>query len=275
MIEFIDLTHRYHVREREITALEGIDLTVSEGEFVIVLGRNGSGKSTLVKHINGLLLPSAGEVKVDERSTSVPEDLSSIRQLVGMVFQNPESQIIAMMVEEDVAFGPENLGLPREEIRRRVDEALKTVGLEGFSRREPHLLSAGQKQKVAIAGVLAMKPKYLVLDEPTSMLDPAGRQSILGSLHLLNHKQGMAIIHVTQFTAEALGADRVIVLDKGKIAFDGRPEEILGDHQRLDQLGLNIPPAVRLARLLEQSSVEFSRPVFSVEEMVSELCRSN
>lgn len=271
MIELIKLTHCYQTRDKAITALNGINLTFPEGEFTVILGRNGSGKSTLAKHLNGLLLPTEGEVKIGGLKTTKPEDLPFIRRQVGLVFQNPDNQIIATMVEEDVAFGPENLGLPRHQIRQRVDEALSLVGMEGFARREPHLLSAGQKQKVVIAGILAMRPQYLVLDEPTAMLDPSGRRSILRTIHALHREHKMTVIHITHFIEEALEADRVIVLDRGKIVFDGQPETILTDAVRLAQAGLSVPPMVKLAGLLSRSAIKLSNIPISVEEMTEAL----
>lgn len=275
MIELTEVTHLYRTREKEIAALDKLNLTVKEGEFVVVLGRNGSGKSTLAKHLNGLLIPTAGEVKIDGLSTVDEKNLIQIRQRVGLVFQNPDNQIVATIVEEDIAFGPENLGLSPVEIRKRVDEALDMVGMAGFSRHEPHLLSAGQKQKVAIAGVLAMKPKYLVLDEPTSMLDPSGRMSILNTLHHLNRDHSITIVHITHFTEEALEADRVVILDGGRITIQGEPREILGDVGKLTRSGLTIPPMVLLSDWLARSSVKVSQPVFKVDEMVETLCGSN
>jgi energy-coupling factor transport system ATP-binding protein len=273
MIEITGLSFVYNPgREDEILALNDINLAVKEGEFVVVLGRNGSGKSTLARHFNGLLLPTAGEVSVDGLSTKDPQDLWKIRQLVGMVFQNPDNQIVATVVEEDVAFGPENLGAPPVEIRKRVDEALSAVHMSEYARYEPHLLSGGQKQRVAIAGILAMKSKYLVLDEPTSQLDPRGRREVMETLRNLNVKEGVTVAHITHFVEEAIYAERVVVMDKGRVALDGAPRAVLGDVGRVKSLGITPPPMTILAHRLAERGLKVPRDILDVEEMVRTLC---
>lgn len=273
MIEITGLSFVYNPgREDEILALNDINLAVKEGEFMVVLGRNGSGKSTLARHFNGLLLPTEGEVNVDGLSTKDPQDLWKIRQLVGMVFQNPDNQIVATVVEEDVAFGPENLGAPPVEIRKRVDEALAAVHMLEYARYEPHLLSGGQKQRVAIAGILAMKSKYLVLDEPTSQLDPRGRREVMETLRNLNVKEGATVVHITHFVEEAIYAERVIVMDKGRVALDGAPRAVLGDVERVKSLGITPPPMTILAHRLAKRGLKVPRDILDVEEMVRTLC---
>ncbi|MDI6892612.1 MAG: energy-coupling factor transporter ATPase [Actinomycetota bacterium] len=273
MIRITGLSFVYNPgREDEILALNDINLAVKEGEFVVVLGRNGSGKSTLARHFNGLLLPTAGEVSVDGLSTKDPQDLWKIRQLVGMVFQNPDNQIVATVVEEDVAFGPENLGAPPVEIRKRVDEALSAVHMSEYARYEPHLLSGGQKQRVAIAGILAMKSKYLVLDEPTSQLDPRGRREVMETLRNLNVKEGVTVVHITHFVEEAIYAERVIVMDKGRVALDGAPRAALGDVERVKSLGITPPLMTILAHHLTKRGLKVPQDILDVEEMVRALC---
>lgn len=254
-----------------VRALDGLSLDICEGEYLAVIGRNGSGKSTFARHLNALLIPDSGTVCVDGIYTSQENRVWEIRQKVGMVFQNPDNQIVATTVEEDVAFGPENLGLSSFEIRQRIDEALKFVGLEEFKRRQPHTLSGGQKQRAAIAGVIAMRPKYLVLDEPTSMLDPGGREEIRRTVRYLN-QQGMSIIYVTHFMEEALDADKVIVLDAGKVVLEGTPREVFSRTDLLRELDLDIPSVGILARLLIDAGVPISGNPLTVEEMVNELC---
>lgn len=273
MIRITGLSFVYNPgREDEILALNDINLAVKEGEFVVVLGRNGSGKSTLARHFNGLLLPTAGEVSVDGLLTKDPQDLWKIRQLVGMVFQNPDNQIVATVVEEDVAFGPENLGAPPVEIRKRVDEALAAVHMSEYARYEPHLLSGGQKQRVAIAGILAMKSKYLVLDEPTSQLDPRGRREVMETLRNLNVKEEVTVVHITHFVEEAIYAERVIVMDKGRVALDDAPRAILGDVEKIKSLGITPPLMTTLAHRLAEGGLKVPRDILDVEEMVRTLC---
>jgi energy-coupling factor transport system ATP-binding protein len=242
----------YVAGDRQHPAVDGVSLVIAPGERVAVLGANGSGKSTLVRLINGLLLPTAGTVCVDDMSTGDQESIGRIRELVSVVFQNPDNQIVATAVEDDVAFGPENLGLRRDEIRLRVAAALEAVGLTGLERREPHLLSGGQKQRLAIAGALAMDPRYLVLDEPTSMLDPLGRLEVLTVLAEVA-ASGRAVVQVTHDLSEALQSERALVMHQGAVVFDGAPSELLGRVDELDPWGLELPPLLELARELRRA----------------------
>lgn len=227
-------------------SLDGLDIEIREGEFVAVLGRNGSGKSTLAKHLNTILLPNGGSVVVDGMDTKDETILYEIRKTVGMVFQNPDNQIVATIVEEDVAFAPENLSVPSEEIRIRVDEALEAVGMTEYKGHAPHLLSGGQKQRIAIAGVLAMKPKYIVLDEPTAMLDPLGRSEVIETLHKLNREHGITIVIITHNMEETVLADRILVMDSGKIVLSGTPREVFSDVEKIKKLGLEVPAVTEL-----------------------------
>lgn len=273
MIEIRNLTHKYRLgNDQELIAINKLNLRINKGEFVAVLGHNGSGKSTLAKHLNALLLPTEGEVQVDELDTNNPNHLWQIRQKVGMVFQNPDNQLIATTVEEDVAFGPENLGVPPEMIRQRVDEALNLVGMAEFKARAPHLLSGGQKQRVAIAGIIAMRPQYLVLDEPTAMLDPSGREEVINTIRKLNKTEGLTIVHITHFMEEAVFADRVIVMEKGKIVLQGKPREVFSQVDVLKELRLDVPPITELAFLLNQEIPDFPKDIMTIEEMVVALC---
>lgn len=273
MIKLTDVSYVYGKgTENEVKALDKVNLSVADGEFIAILGRNGSGKSTLARHLNGLLLPTEGEVKVDGFKTSEAENLWEIRQRVGMIFQNPDNQIVATIVEQDVAFAPENLGIPPRKIRRRVDEALKLVHLEDYARHEPHLLSGGQKQCLAIAGALAMKPKVLVLDEPTAMLDPAGRKEVLEAVVRLNKEQQATVVYITHFAEEAVVAEKVVLMDEGRIAGVGSPKEIFADLSQLKKLGINIPPVVELAEKLVKAGLKIDFPLLTVEEMVTQLC---
>ena len=256
--------------ERAIPALRGIDLEIAAGEHVAIVGANGSGKSTLARHLNALLLPTAGDVWVQGMNTRDPVHGREIRHAVAMVFQNPDNQIISTVVEEDVAFGPENLGLPREELRQRVDWALEVVGLAGLRKRSPHHLSGGQKQRLALAGALAMRPAGLVLDEATSMLDPAGRQAvheIVGELH----RQGMTVVTITQDMAEAALAERVVVLALGQVVRHGPPRTILTDEAFLQDSGLDLPPMARLSQMLHARCPEFPAGLLTPAEMVAAL----
>jgi energy-coupling factor transport system ATP-binding protein len=257
--------------ERPQEILNNITFSLREREFVVLLGKNGSGKSTLAKHCNGLLLPKRGEVLVDGMDTRKEEYLWEIRRKVGLVFQNPDNQLIATTVEEDVAFGPENLGLPPAEIRLRVEEALEIVGMRGYERKEPHTLSGGQKQKVAIAGVLAMHPDYLVLDEATSMLDPEGREELMQLL--LKLKNTITVFHITHQVEEAVYADRVMVLDGGKIVAEGAPREVFSLGEKIVEWGLELPQVTETALLLKKMyPTHFAILPLRVEELVEELC---
>ena len=248
IIETKDLTFSYPADEGEepVPALRGVDLAIERGSFVVVLGHNGSGKSTLAKTFNGVLLPAGGHVYVDGMDTADEDKLLAIRRTVGMVFQNPDNQIVANVVEEDVAFAPENLGVPTEEIRRRVDEALRLVDMSAFVRHAPHLLSGGQKQRIAIAGVIAMEPACIVLDEATAMLDPVGRREVLTAVHRLNRERGTTVVLITHHMNEAEDADRVIVMDDGRVAMDGTPREIFTRVEELRAMGLTVPDTVDL-----------------------------
>ena len=241
MLEFREVSFAYAGPDGGTSALRDVTLTLAEGELVALLGRNGSGKSTLTLMANGLLLPSSGEVLVDGMNTSAEETLWDVRGRVGVVLQNPDNQIVSTFVEEDVAFGPENLGIPRSEIRERVDNALAAVGLAGMEQREPHTLSGGQKQRLAIAGALALQPTFLVLDEPTAMLDPEGRTDVLDVIEAQG-REGRGVLHVTHSLSDASRADRIVVLDSGSVAFDGSPTALLADPSRLIELGLAMPP---------------------------------
>ena len=268
MIETKDLTFAYPAEEgkRSEPALRGVSLGIEKGSFVVVLGHNGSGKSTLAKHMNAVLLPSGGAVYVEGMDTRDQAVLLEIRRRVGMVFQNPDNQIVANVVEEDVAFAPENLGVPAEEIRRRVDDALAAVDMTAFMTHAPHLLSGGQKQRVAIAGVIAMEPECIVLDEATAMLDPIGRQEVLSAVHKLNREKGITVVLITHHMNEAEDADRVIVMDDGKIALDGTPKEVFTQVEPLRDMGLTVPDTVDLLDRLRKDGLEVPLDALTVEE---------
>lgn len=273
-IETRSLYHQYSVgAEESVTALAGVDVTVSQGEFIVVIGPNGSGKSTLAKHLNVLLLPGSGDVFVFGMNTKEEKYTWEIRRSAGMVFQNPDNQIVATVVEEDVAFGPENLGVPPPEIRTRVTESLGSVDMLPLRRRAPHLLSGGQKQRVAIAGVLAMRPKCIILDEPTAMLDPRGREEVMGTVLELNKKHGITIIHITHYMDEALYADRVVVMEAGRVVMEGPPKEVFRNKDRLQALGLDVPPLGRLSAMLASHGYDIAPDALIVQELVEELCR--
>ena len=268
MIQTDALSFSYPVEEgqRRTTALDNVTLSIEKGSFVVVLGHNGSGKSTLAKHMNAVLLPSGGAVYVEGMDTKKEELLLEIRRRVGMVFQNPDNQIVANVVEEDVAFAPENLGVPTAEIRRRVDDALAALGMTEFTRHAPHLLSGGQKQRVAIAGVIAMEPECIVLDEATAMLDPSGRREVLDTVHRLNRERGITVVHITHHMSEAEDADRVIVMNDGVVAMDGAPREIFSRVEELQALGLAAPDTVELLRRLNRHSMNLPLTAITVDE---------
>ncbi len=273
MIRLEGVSYHYQRNGREYPALSSIDMTIKEGTWLTILGSNGSGKTTLAMLLNGLLLPKSGQVTVDGFSTGKAEEVFAVRCRVAYIFQNPENQIIATTVEEDVAFGPENLGLPREEIHARVDSALEAVGMEDYREHAPHLLSGGQKQKVAIAGALAMEPRYLIMDEATSMLDPASRNETIAAVKRLHLEQGITVINISHFIEEALLGDEILVLSKGEIALMGKTEPILSQKETLARYGLDLPPIIELGgRLREHGYMEGDLPL-TVEEMVSGLCR--
>ena len=268
MIQTDALSFSYPVEEgqRRTTALDNVTLSIEKGSFVVVLGHNGSGKSTLAKHMNAVLLPSGGAVYVEGMDTKKEELLLEIRRRVGMVFQNPDNQIVANVVEEDVAFAPENLGVPTAEIRRRVDDALAAVGMTEFTRHAPHLLSGGQKQRVAIAGVIAMEPECIVLDEATAMLDPSGRREVLDTVHRLNRERGITVVHITHHMSEAEDADRVIVMNDGVVAMDGAPREIFARVEELQALGLAAPDTVELLHRLNRHGMDLPLTAITVDE---------
>lgn len=259
---------------KQTQALQGVSLTIEQGEFVAIIGRNGSGKSTLAKHLNAILTPTSGEVWVDGISTKDESRVFDIRQVAGMVFQNPDNQLVATIVEEDVAFGPENLGVPSAEIRSRVDEALSLVGMQSYARHAPHLLSGGQKQRVAIAGVLAMHPKVLILDESTAMLDPVGRREVMQTAIRLNREQQMTVVLITHHMDEAVQANRVVAMQDGQIVLQGSSRQVFQQVERLRQLGLDVPQVTALARELAASGVPLPTDLLTVEELVNFLCQS-
>ena len=268
MIQTEDLQFAYPAEEGKTAplALGGVTLAIERGSFVVVLGHNGSGKSTLAKTLNGVLLPCGGQVLVEGMDTRDEAKLLAIRQRVGMVFQNPDNQIVANVVEEDVAFAPENLGVPTEEIRRRVDDALAAVGMSEFVRHAPHLLSGGQKQRIAIAGVLAMEPACIVLDEATAMLDPVGRREVLSTVHRLNREKGITVVLITHHMDEAEEAHRVVVMDGGKVAMDGTPREVFTQVDALRSMGLTVPDTVDLLDRLRRDGVDVPLDALTVEE---------
>ncbi|OCL27811.1 energy-coupling factor transporter ATPase [Orenia metallireducens] len=270
LIKIQDLHYKYNNSEEWV--LNGIDLDIKDGEFLVIVGHNGSGKSTLAKMLNGLLVPNKGIVNVNGDKTSDRDKIWDIRQQVGMVFQNPDNQLVANIVEEDVAFGPENLGLEPSQIRERVDESLKAVAMEEFKRYAPHNLSGGQKQRVAIAGVLAMQPKCLVLDEPTAMLDPVGRQSVMDAIQKLNKGLGITVVHITHFMTEAIQADRIIVMEEGRIVLEGTPQEIFSQVDRIKEYHLDVPQVTELAFKLHQQGLNIRPDIFDIDRLVSELC---
>lgn len=255
-------------------AIDDVDLDVEEGQFIAILGHNGSGKSTLAKHINGLLVPSEGTLWVDHMDTSSLDDIWKIRQKAGMVFQNPDNQIIGTVVEEDVGFGPENLGVPTDEIWKRVDESLEAVGMTAYRHHSPNKLSGGQKQRVAIAGIVAMKPKCIVLDEPTAMLDPMGRKEVIHVLHELNKKEGVTIILITHYMEEVIDADRVYVMDAGKVVMSGTPKAVFSRVEELKKLRLDVPQVTELAFELKKSGIPLRDGILTREELVQELVKA-
>ena len=274
LIQVEHLSHLYHKdMDNEYKALDDINLTIQAGEFIAIIGTNGSGKSTLAKHFNALLLPTSGICRVAGMETSSEANLWKIRQHIGMVFQNPDNQIVATLVEEDIAFGPENLGVPSEEIKKRVKEALKVVGMEKYRKFAPHLLSGGQKQRVAIAGALAMHTRCLVFDEPTAMLDPIGRAEVMETVKKLHDEAGITIIYITHFMEEAVMADRVIVMEKGQICAEGTPTEIFTQVEKLKKLGLEVPLATEVAVKLREHGVFLPPDIITNEELAVCLCQ--
>jgi energy-coupling factor transport system ATP-binding protein len=274
IVKFDNVSFRYEAAEegeKLPLAVDGVSLDIKEGEFVAILGHNGSGKSTLAKLSNSILIPESGTVTVDGMNTADEEKSYDIRKTVGVVFQNPDNQIVASIVEEDVAFGPENLGLPRDEIRKRVDDSLKAVGMYEHRLSEPHKLSGGQKQRVAIAGIIAMLPKCIFFDEPTAMLDPQGRKEVMKTVIKLNREYGMAIVFITHFMEEATLASRVVVMDNAKVVMDGTPREVFRNRDALRNIGLDVPSVAYLAEELSKSGVNISSDIIYEEELVESI----
>ena len=273
------LVHEYIRRDEEgnvesiQTALDHIDLDVQPGSFIAVLGHNGSGKSTLAKHINALLVPGEGTLFVDGMDTSDGKHTYDIRRSAGMVFQNPDNQLVATVVEEDIAFGPENMGVPTKEIWERVEESLKAVGMYKYRKHSPNKLSGGQKQRVSIAGVIAMHPKCIILDEPTAMLDPNGRKEVIRAVRALNQVEGITVILITHYMEEIIHTDKAIVMDKGRIAMQGTPREIFSQVEKLQKYRLDVPQVTLLAHELKKAGLPVPDGVLTVDELVEELCR--
>lgn len=272
--EHLSFTYPAEEGQTSTVALEDVSLSIERGSFVVVLGHNGSGKSTLAKHMNAVLLPSGGTVYVEGMDTRDEALLLEIRRRVGMVFQNPDNQIVANVVEEDVAFAPENLGVPSEEIRCRVDDALAAVGMSEFTRHAPHLLSGGQKQRVAIAGVIAMAPECIVLDEATAMLDPAGRREVLSAIRTLNQERGITVVLITHHMDEAMDADRLIVMNDGKLVIDGAPAEVFTQVEALRAMGLAAPDTVELLYGLRQGGMDVPLDALTVDECADAICKA-
>ena len=268
-----NLVFRYDDEIITKNAVDDVSLNIEEGEFVVIIGHNGSGKSTLAKHFNGIFYPTQGDVYIKGMNTKDDSLIWEIRQKAGMVFQNPDNQIVATIVEEDVAFGPENLGIEKSIIRKRVDEALALVNMTEFAKKQPHNLSGGQKQRVAIAGIIAMRPDCIIFDEPTAMLDPSGRKEVVDTILKLNKEEGKTIIHITHFMDEATNADKVIVMDEGKITMQGKPREIFARVEELNALGLDVPQMTELSYELGLEGVRLREDILTVEEMVDELCQ--
>ena len=274
MIKIENLKHYYTDSDgNEVKALDGVDLSTEQGEFVAIIGANGSGKSTLARRLNCLLLPTDGRVEVGGLDTMEEKNMWDIRQQVGMVFQNPDNQIVAAVVEEDVAFGPENIGVPGPEIGPRVAKALAAVGMTEYAKHAPHRLSGGQKQRVAIAGIMALEPKCIVLDEPTAMLDPQGRKEIVSTVQKLNKEKQITIVYITHYMVEALAADRVVVMEKGHIRFMGTPREVFSRVDELEALGLEAPLAAKVASELRKSGVKLRSGIITDEELAQALCQ--
>lgn len=275
IIKCEDISFKYfsHENGEEHYALNGVNLEVKRGEFLVVLGHNGSGKSTIAKHINALLLPTDGAIYVKGLNTKDKDNLWEVRKTAGMVFQNPDNQLVATIVEEDVAFGPENLGVESKEIRVRVDEALKKVGMYEYRRHAPHLLSGGQKQRIAIAGILAMQPECIIFDEPTAMLDPSGRKEVMNTIREINKNLRITIVLITHYMDEAAQGDRVIVMEQGKIVLEGNPREVFSKVKTMKEIGLDVPQVTELAYELQKEGINISTEILNVDEMVNALCQ--
>lgn len=274
MIECSDVVYSYtnEADGQSKFAINEVTLQIGKGEFLVILGHNGSGKSTLAKHMNALLLPSGGKVYVDGIDTSDINNTWEVRSRAGMVFQNPDNQLVATIVEEDVAFGPENLGVNAQEIRQRVDDSLKAVGMYEYRKHAPHLLSGGQKQRVAIAGILAMRPKCVILDEPTAMLDPSGRKEVIKTIKDLNKSMGITIVLITHYMEEAVEADRIVVMDQGKVMMEGKPKEVFSKVPMMKEIGLDVPQVTELAYELNKNGINLPLDILTIDEMVSALC---
>lgn len=274
IIEFNNVTFRYESDEEGVTlppAVSDFSLKIYEGEFVAVLGHNGSGKSTLAKLANGLLLPESGTVTVSGMDTKDEKKDIEIKQTVGVVFQNPDNQIVATIVEEDVAFGPENLGIEPSEIRRRVDDSLKIVGMYKYRRHEPHKLSGGQKQRVAIAGIIAMEPRCIILDEPTAMLDPVGRRDVMKAIKRLNKELNITVVYITHYMEEACEADRIVVMDDARLLMDGTPREVFSNTEKIRSIGLDVPQTCSLAEMLRKDGIRLKNDLLSIDELVENI----
>lgn len=273
LFDIRNVSHTFETEEgKSFEALKNITAQIRKGGFTVIIGTNGSGKSTLARHLNALLLPTEGELLVDGMNTSDESAVWKIRQKVGMVFQNPDNQLVAAIVEEDVAFGPENLGVPPEEIRERVEQALEKVGMTAYRGQAPSMLSGGQKQRIAIAGVLVMQPDCIVLDEPTAMLDPKGRAEVMATIHELNEKEGITIVLITHFMEEAVTADRVMVIDRGVLQMDGTAREVFSQADKLTEIGLDVPVAADLSRRLRKAGMAVSENCMTDEELGEALC---
>ncbi|MCC0638284.1 MULTISPECIES: energy-coupling factor transporter ATPase [unclassified Clostridioides] len=273
IIKVNNISFEYITDEAKLKAIDNLSLDVKKGEFVAIIGHNGSGKSTLSKNLNAILMPTEGNILIDGMDTKEEERLWDIRQTAGMVFQNPDNQIVATIVEEDVAFGPENLGIEPKEIRRIVEESLKSVGMYDLRGRQPHLLSGGQKQRVAIAGIIAMRPKCIIFDEATAMLDPSGRKEVMKTIKRLNKEESITVLHITHFMEEAVEADRVVVMEKGKKLLEGTPKEVFSKIEMLKEIGLDVPCMTELSSLLIEEGINISSDILTVDEMVMELCQ--
>ena len=268
IIEIKNLSFQYEGSSKKV--LKNLNIDIKEGEFICVLGHNGSGKSTLAKLINAQYIPTEGDILVGNMNTKDDDSLWDIREMCGMVFQNPDNQLGATIVEEDVAFGPENLGVPREELRKRVDECLELVGMSEYKRHSPALLSGGQKQRIAIAGILAMNPKCLLMDEPTAMLDPQGRKDILNTVLKLR-EMGKTIIHITHYMEECVNADRIIVINEGDVVLEGTPREVFSNVEQMKEIGLDVPEPTEISYLLNKSNINVRADVLTVDELVEAL----
>lgn len=273
MIRATNLHFEYRRGDNINKVLENFELSVADGEFIVIMGHNGSGKSTFAKLTNSILLPTEGDLLILGLNTKDEKNLWEIRESAGIIFQNPDNQIVATIVEEDVAFGPENLGLESSEIKKRVNSVLEVVGMSEYRKRPPHMLSGGQKQRIAIAGVLAMKPKCIILDEPTAMLDPSGRKEVMKIVKKLNKEEKMTVVYITHFMNEAIEADRVVVIDNGKIALEGTPREVFSNVDIMKSIGLDVPQVTSLAIDLNKAGININKDIITLEEMVDALCQ--